>query len=72
MKIIKTSLLLALGLFATSVAAKNTGSIVLSDAYDDCILLESLFDCTDCDDEAAHGSYMPYDTNPTDGTNIWH
>jgi hypothetical protein len=63
MKTMKLSLLLALGLAAT--AAKNTGSIVLSDVYEDCVLLESLFDCTDCDDLDIE---YPYDTTPGVGS----
>ena len=66
MKIITFSLLVALNLISNKVNAASKATIVLSGDVDDCIVLESLFDCTDCIDADSWESYHPYDTTPYD------
>ena len=64
MRILANTILLSVGILTASAA--KTGAITLSNTYEDCVLLESLMDCTDCDDGIAHGSYYPYDKTPLD------
>ena len=64
MRILATSILVSVGILTASAA--NTGAITLSNTWEDCVLLESLMDCTYCDEGEAHGSYYPYDTTPLD------
>jgi hypothetical protein len=68
MKSFKKSTLISVGLalLIGVVTCDKEGGIILSDSMDDCVLLESLFDCTDCGDSLAHGSYYPYDVTPED------
>ena len=63
MKLLTISLLVALNLISDKVNAASKASMTLSGTYDDCVVLESLFDCTDCDDLEVE---YPYDTTPKD------